>query len=160
MMLKFFLGVAIVALTSFIGYLLAKKYRQRKDFFSQFYEFNQRFLSELSYRRRPIREFASSYPYRGEFNEFLQEFFIGIDGGGGVDFPDFTFLSKEEKTLVLDYFAMLGRGDSLSQKGYFSSVKETLSTHMTKAAEVSKRYGDLYIKIGFLCGLLILILII
>lgn len=160
MMLKFLLGVAIVALTSFIGYLLAKKYRQRKDFFLQFYEFNERFLTELAYRRRPIREFVSSYAYRGDFNFLLVEFFSGIEERDAFDLPDLTFLSKEEKSFIFDYFSMLGRGDSLSQKGYFSSVKETLSSHVKSSANACKRYGDLYIKLGFLCGLLILILII
>ncbi len=160
MMIKFCLGVAIVALTSFIGYLLSKKYRQRKDFFIQLCTFNDRYLSELAYRRRPIREFASSYVYYGEFNALLQEFFLGIEEGADFNFPDYNFLSKEEKTLITDYFLMLGRGDSFSQKGYFSSLKETISSHTAKVTEDGKRYGDLYIKIGFLCGLLILILII
>lgn len=159
-MLKFLLGVAIIALTSFIGYLLAKKYRQRKEFFIQFCEFNERFLSELAYRRRPIREFASSYTYSGEFNELLEDFFRKIDEGTTFDFCEYSFLTPEEKSLVADYFSMLGRGDSFSQKGYFSSVKETLASLLKSSTDASKRYGDLYIKLGFLCGLLILILII
>ena len=53
-MIKFILGVAIICFTSFCGYVLAKKYRQRKNFFSQMNEFNERFLSEIAYYRRPI----------------------------------------------------------------------------------------------------------
>ena len=164
-MLKFFLGIAIVGLTSFIGYLLAKKYRQKKAFFMQLYEFNERFLSELSYRRRPIRELVASYAYQGEFKELLDDFFLSLDKKSSkdlavFDLPEYTFLTKEEKGLVADYFLMFGRGDSLSQKGYFSSLKDTLSSQAEKAADTCKRYGDLYMKIGFLCGLLILILII
>ncbi len=165
MMLKFLLGVAIVALTTFGGYLLAKKYRQRKQFFAQLWEFNERFLSEIAYYRRPIREFVAGYAYQGEFNTLLQEFFSGIDERSPndraiFDFPDYTFLTKEEKNAVEDYFLMLGKGDSVSQKGYFTAVKDTLSKLQAQSADACKRYGDLYIKIGFLCGLLILILII
>ena len=53
-MAKFLLGVAIVAFMSFLGYLLAKKYRKRRDFFVQFTLFNERFLSEISYYRRHL----------------------------------------------------------------------------------------------------------
>ena len=60
--------------------------------------------------------------------------------------------------MVEDYFLMLGKGDSLSQKGYFSSVKEPLLRLQNEAETTCKRYADLYIKLGFLCGLLILIL--
>ena len=74
--------------------------------------------------------------------------------------PDYDFLKKEEIALIGDYFSMLGKGDSISQKGYFSSVKEDLKILETEAVQTSKKYGDLYIKLGFLCGLFILILII
>ena len=55
---------------------------------------------------------------------------------------------------------MIGKGDSNSQKNYFTSVKETLSKLKKEAEENNKKYGDLYVKLGFLCGLLILILVI
>lgn len=164
-MLKFLLGIAIVAFTSFCGYLLAKKYRQRRLFFSQFREFNERFLSEIAYYRRPIREFAAGYSYRGEFNDLLGDFFDGIDDRSPnarafTDFPAYGFLKTEEKSIVEDYFLMLGKGDSASQKGYFTAVKDTLNKLQTESETACKRYGDLYVKIGFLCGLLILILIV
>ena len=164
-MLKFFLGILIVAFTSLCGHLLAKKYRQRRLFFRQFKEFNERFLSEIAYYRRPLKEFVSSYSYQGEFNEILKDFFVSLDektpakGIFGETFK-YSFLSEEEQRTVEDYFLMLGKGDSSSQKGYFSSVKDILSTMHSNAENAAKRYGDLYIKIGFLCGLLVLILIV
>ena len=163
MMQKFIVGIAVVAFTSFCGYFLARKYRQRKLFFKQLQEFNERFLSEISYYRRPIKEFASKYVYKGDFDELLQDFFALIQSrerveAGLLDSPKYAFLKAEEKRVVEDYFLMLGKGDSVSQKGYFSSVKETLSRLQSDAETACKRYGDLYIKLGFLCGLLILIL--
>ncbi|MBE5746683.1 MAG: hypothetical protein E7352_00700 [Clostridiales bacterium] len=164
MMQKFIIGVALVAFTSFCGYFLARKYRQRKLFFKQFQEFNERFLSEIAYYRRPIREFASKYTYKGEFDMLLKDFFTTLENRAimqaeFLDLPVYSFLKSEEKRIVEDYFLMLGKGDSASQKGYFSSVKESLARLQKESEETCKRYGDLYIKIGFLCGLLILILI-
>ena len=75
-----------------------------------------------------------------------------------IDESKYSFLKREEKRVVEDYFLMLGKGDSISQKGYFSSVKQSLSALQIDAETACKRYGDLYIKLGFLCGLLILIL--
>ena len=72
MMIKFFLGVAIVGFCSFCGYLFAKKYRQRKLFFSQLATFNERFINEISYYRRPLVQFASAYAYKGEFSLLLE----------------------------------------------------------------------------------------
>ena len=164
-MTKFLFGVAIVAFTSFCGYFLAKKFRQRKLFFAQFWEFNERFLTEIAYYRRPLNEFVWKYVYKEEFEFLLQEFLNGLSQRSTldreiVDLPAFSFLTKEEKRVVSDYFLMLGKGDSASQKSYFSSVKETLKKLQTDADTACKRYGDLYVKLGFLCGLLILILIV
>ncbi len=164
-MAKFLLGMAIVAFTSFCGYVLAKKYRKRKLFFSQLKTFNERFLSEISYYRRPLGEFVGKYVYKGEFDEFLHEYFSSLeeysqDQAQVVSFEGFEFLTDEEKAVVEDYFKMLGRGDSASQKVYFSSIKEQLVKLLSQAESTYKKYGDLYIKLGFLCGLLILILII
>ena len=164
-MLKFLLGIAVIAFTTFCGYLLAKKYRIRKQFFTQLQEFNERFLSEIAYYKRPLREFIAGYAYQGEFDVALQEFVMGLENGSFhertlSELPTYAFLTQEEQRFVSDYFLMLGRGDTISQKGYFSSVKEPLAKFQTKATEASKKYGDLYVKIGFLCGLLLLILMI
>ena len=165
MMWKFLLGVTIVSFSSFCGYLLAKKYRQRRQFFSQFREFNERFLTEIAYYRRPIGQFIVSYAYQGEFDELLKEYFADIESCSASDrglssFPEYTFLTQEEKSFLADYFLMLGKGDSGSQRNYFSSMKDQIAKWQIESAEQCKRYGDLYVKIGFLCGLLVLILII
>lgn len=164
-MVKFLLGIVIVAFTSYFGFVLAKKYRKRKLFFTQFKEFNERFLNEVSYYRRPLGEFAFQYVYKGEFQIFLHDFFAEIDELSQsehrkIAFDGFEFLKTEDKNLVEDYFKMLGKGDSASQKTYFSAAKERIAKFCAEAENEYKKYGDLYVKLGFLCGLLILILII
>ncbi len=164
-MIKFLLGVAIVAFFSFCGHLLAKKYRQRSSFFKQFKEFNERFLSEIAYYRRPLKDFVTEYAYEGEFGELLKDYFSAIDDRTQVEFllsqrDKYSFLNEDERRTVEDYFLMLGKGDSTSQKGYFGSVKEKLTSLRSEAESAAKRYGDLYVKLGFLFGLLILILIV
>ena len=54
---------------------------------------------------------------------------------------------------------MIGKSDSVAQKAYFSSLKDILKKAENESLQESKKYGDLYIKMGFLFGLLILILI-
>ena len=164
-MIKIILGISIVAFTSFCGYILSAKYRRRKEFFRQFNEFNERFLSEISYYRRPIADFIAQYSYKSEFNELLHLFYerISKEEDEEISLTEascFHFLLNDEKSFVDNYFLMLGRGDSISQKGYFTSMKEKILSLRSEAENQSKRYGDLYVKLGFLCGLLILILII
>ena len=163
MMQKFIVGIALIAFTTFCGHFLARKYRQRKQFFKELQTFNERFLSEIAYYRRPIKEFVAKYTYKGDFDELLHDYFAAMQTrdkteNGLLENPKYAFLRAEEKRVVEDYFLMLGKGDSTSQKGYFSSVKEPLSRLQKETETACKQYGDLYIKLGFLCGLLILIL--
>ena len=164
-MLKFFVGIALIGFTTFCGYLLARKYRKRKDFFRQLREFNDRFIGEISYFRRPIEEFVAIYSYQGDFDALLKSFFYALKFSHTsdrllLDLSNESFLIEEEKHLVEDYFLTLGKGDTLSQKSYFSSVKERLIKLESETEKQAKKYGDLYIKMGFLFGLLLLILIV
>ena len=164
-MIKFLLCIAIVAFTSLCGYLLAKKYRQKKNFFTQMVVFNERFLSELTYFRRPIHEFVFSYTYHDEFLQLLKDYSRAnlkhnVNMHEILNDSTYSFLKNDEKKIVLNYFSMLGKADSAAQKTYFSSMKEILRSAEIGAITNYQKYGSLYIKIGFLIGLLILILII
>ncbi len=164
-MTKVVLGILIVCFTTFCGHTLAKKYRQRKDFFRQLNGLNERFLSEISYFKRPLKEFLGGYPLTGEFSELIEEYAQYLESGKqeeiySSDFAEISFLTADEKSFVRDYFLTLGRGDSASQKAYFSSVKSTLTGYKNGSEEACKRYGDLYIKLGFLFGLAVLVLIV
>ena len=164
-MLKFIVGIALIAFTTFCGYLLSGKYRKRKAFFRQLRGFNDRFINEISYFRRPIEEFVAAYLYDGDFALLLKSYFYRLKSNVSQDktvleLSNVTFLSEEERHLVEEYFLMLGKGDSLSQRNYFSSVREKLVKIENETELQAKKYGDLYIKIGFLCGLLFLILIV
>ena len=165
MTVKFLLGLVIIGFTSYCGYLLSRKYRVRALFFKQLREFNDRFLNEMSYYRRPLVEFFGKYSYKGEFGFLLDDFLSNLRSGQVFydklfESADYDFIKKDEKSFIADYLSMLGKGDSNSQKAYFSSIKDSVKTMETQAQETGKKYTDLYIKLGFLCGLFILILII
>ena len=163
-MLKFIVGIAIVAFSSFCGYMLAGKYRKKKEFFVQFALFNERFIAELSYYKRPIKEFSSQYNYKGEFEILLQEFLNTLSSHDYL-FNEWTlssqffFLNEDEKRILSEYFITLGRSDTQSQKNYFFTAKDRLNSMRDEAEKTCTRYADLYVKLGFLCGLFILILI-
>ena len=164
-MVKFFLGVAIVVFSTFCGYLLSKKYRKRKLFYEQYFTFNQRFLSEITYYKRPIIDFLQENVYKAEFSYVLEEFILLTTQqtpmqGCLLEDSAFSFLPKEEKKDIEDYFQMLGKGDSLSQKNYFSAKGESIEIVRKTAEDQAKKYGDLYVKLGFLFGLFVLILIV
>ena len=161
---KILLSIVIVMFSTFCGYVFTKKYRKKKKFFMQMCEFNERYLNEIAYLRRPLAEFVSQQRFKEEFAALLEEFFARLQEDKRVvgvfeENTIYEFLNKEEKETIEEYFEMLGKGDSISQKTYFSAIREKMNILRKSAEENCKKYGDLYIKLGFLCGLFIVILL-
>ncbi len=155
MWIKILICICVIAFCTTIGYAVAGKYRARRKFYDQFYEFNERYLNELSYARKPLSAFLKEYEYTGDFAKTLS---------GCVENRNctvtYSYLTKEENAACADYFSMLGKGDSHSQKAYFSSRKPMLEEKRNEGEKQAKARGSLYLKLGLLLGLAIVILII
>lgn len=164
--MKLIIGIAIVCFCGYCGVFFSKKYRKRKAFFGQFSSFNERFINEVSYYRRPLSDFANGFSYKGEFGALLFAYFDDLKQNSTKNsamdrcFSAYDFLSSEEKKFTADYFQMLGAGDSHSQKSYFSGATSTLTEWKNKTSSDAEKYGGLYLKLGVLLGLTILIVLI
>ncbi len=153
--LKLLIGVCIVAFCVFLGYLAASKYRSRRDFYTQFHAFNERYCNELAYARKPLGEFLAQFGETGDFYKSLQRF-----AKTRTCAFDYSYLTREEREGCVDYCDMLGRGDSFSQSGYFSSKRGALSEKKAESEKEAKARGELYLKLGLLAGLAFVILIV
>ena len=159
--MKIIVGIAVVAFTTYCGWFLSRKYRRRKKFFLDMQEFNLSFLEEISYSKRPFEAFCARRHYTGGFGELLEEvlFQRAEKKTAKISMDEYTFLLVDERVFVGEYFQTVGRADSQSQKGYFSNAKTKLDSLKSKGEEDSKRYTDLYTKLGFLAGLAIMIIL-
>ncbi len=153
--IKFVLGILIVLFCTFLGYLFAAKYRERKSFFAQMYELNEKYLAELKYARKPLAKFLSDMNFKGDFAQVIK----GFTADRSISLK-YSYLSKEEQAEAEEYLKMLGRGDSHSQNGYFSAQSEELLARKNKSEKEAKSYTDLYLKLGLLAGLAFVILIV
>lgn len=155
MWLKFLLSVLIIAFCILLGYFAAEKWRSRKKFYLQYCLFHERYLNELTYARKPLPSFLKEYSYSGDFAKILKTFSERQEWG---KYP--SFLTKEEQDFCKNYFSMLGKGDAVSQKNFFSAQSATLSDKRSLSEKEAKSRGELYLKLGLLAGFAIVILII
>lgn len=153
MWLKIVLCIGIIAFSTGLGYLFSGKYRARKKFYTQFCVFNERYLNELTYTRKPLSAFLKEYEYAGDFGKTV----AGAEQR--ADEIKYTYLSKEERKECGDYFRMLGKGDSASQKNFFAAQKAALEAKRADSEKQAKTRSGLYLKLGLLAGLAIVILI-
>ena len=164
-MFKILLGIAVLFFSTFCGYFFSKKYRNRKDFFVKMSAFNDCFLNEIFYYKRPLSEVVKESSLKGGFGLFASYFLKNLSRpnlllDSKVALENMGCFSKDEQEFILRYFSSLGKGDSRAQTQYFLSIKTSLNEYMDRAKADYSRYGKLYLKLGFLSGLAILVLII
>ena len=145
MWLKILICIAVIAFFTGLGYLISGKYRARKKFYTQFCAFNERYLNELTFTRKPLSSFLKEFEYTGDFGKTIE---AAEKREGEIKY---SYLSKEEKKL--------GKGDSASQKNFFAAQKAKLEEKRTDSEKQAKARSELYLKLGLLLGLAIVILI-
>ncbi|MCI9009698.1 MAG: hypothetical protein HFE27_00745 [Clostridia bacterium] len=155
MWLKFLVSICVIAFCVFLGYLASAKFRLRKKYFVQLATFNERYLNELSYARKPLSDFLREYPYNGDFAKTIGAIAQRQDAR-----PKLGYLNKDEKKYCADYFEMLGKGDAVSQKSFYSAQTGQLEEKKTVSEREAKSRGELYLKLGLLAGLAFVILIV
>lgn len=155
MWIKSLLAVCVVAFGTGMGYFAAGKWRARKQFYVQFLSFHERYLNELNYARKPLGEFLTQYTYTGDFEKLVRSF-----EKERAARAEYRYLTKEERSECANYFSMLGKGDVVSQKGYFSAQTAGLTQKCESSRKEAKARGELYLKLGLLAGLAAVILIV
>lgn len=150
-MIKILLSIALVILCSGGGWALTRKYKFRKDFFYQMSLFNARLINEVSYTKMPIAAFIEKYTFSGDFGRLLQEIKAK---GTSAEGCNFSYLTQEDQSFVRDYFLMVGKSDAMSQKEYLSSIGAETERLRSESNEECKRRMNLYIRLGFLIGLI------
>ena len=91
MWLKILICIAVIAFFTGLGYLISGKYRARKKFYTQFCAFNERYLNELTFTRKPLSSFLKEFEYTGDFGKTIE---AAEKREGEIKY---SYLSKEEK---------------------------------------------------------------
>lgn len=154
-MISYILYVCIVLFLTYIGYFLSGKYRLKKNFYKEWVRFHRAFLNDMEYIRRPLPELFERFSAKGEFEKILETYQKEHFLQGNI-----PFLNKEENGFLSEYFSFLGRSDFTGQKEYFSAAGKSLEDTYAAAEKDAAKYTDLYIKLGFLLGIAIVILLV
>lgn len=105
------------------------------------YEFNERLLLNMKYSRASVSVIAEDYPYMKKL----------LNGENPLDGEDGEFLSL--------YIGSIGTTDALSQIDYLNERKAAIRKYKEESAAESKKYSSLYVKIFFMVGVLIAVLL-
>ena len=109
--------------------------------FAELYEFNEQLILTLKFSRASIEKIAASF-------KFVPDILKG-------ESP----LSGNDAEFLKDYTDNLGKTDALSQVDYLSERKTLLKKYKEESFTDYKKYNSLYVKIFFLIGVLIAVLL-
>ena len=149
-----FLAV-IPILTAILGYLFSVKYGQVRDFWDKFGFWHKKIKSEIAFSQNSLPEIFGDSEKSDVFSDCAREYV-----NGNKKFDKLKFLSNEETEFLNKYLQNLGRTDKDSQLNFLNSFESELEKFIHNAEHKSKTYRPLCVKLGFLIGLIIFILLI
>lgn len=145
----------IPILTAILGYLFSVKYGQIRDFWDKFGFWHKKIKAEIAFSQNSLPEIFGDIKKTDAFSDCVREYINGND-----KFDKLKFLSDEETEFLNKYLQNLGRTDKDSQLNFLNSFEPELEKFIHNAENKSKTYRPLYVKLGFLLGLIIFILLI
>lgn len=128
-------------MTTALGILLSASKKKKMQVFSELYEFNEQLILNLKFTKSPVNKVAEGFKFVPDI----------LQGKKVLDGKDGEFIT--------DYAVNLGKSDALSQIDYLNGRKSALTKYRDESAETYKKYSSLYVKIFFMVGVLMAVLL-
>ena len=152
--MRLFLGIVLLFFCLFVGYCVSGKYYFRRLFYTDFLNFNTVFGHEIAFKQTTIIDILKNQTQKSDFFVLLNDFVLKQK----KEF-DCTYLTNQEKSFVYEYLEKLGRFDKETQLEYIRGVNEIIVEKHQNSILDEKKYKTLYIKLSFLIGLILLIIV-
>ena len=150
-----FLGIIAIIISVGISISLSQKYVARRKYFDEFYSFNLRLKTEVAFSQKTIISLIEEINTdKSFFYDKLKMQFgdIEVQNEG-------TFLKKNELEYLDVYLQTIGKSDKNTQLKFLDKIDLELGQEVKKAKEEEIKYKSLYVKLGFLIGIAILIIL-
>ncbi|MBO5926316.1 MAG: hypothetical protein J6Q38_01995 [Clostridia bacterium] len=152
--LKVFIGVISILTAVKIGKNKADAKKECYFYFQNMLFLCDKIISDLSYKKSNLYEILN---YKYSSNEFIKTVNSFIKRNP-LYVPE--FLSFEESMFVQNYFSSLGTLDSNTQIKNLEAFKDEIKKIYNEKYQDFKKYYTLFMKLGFVSGLTLFILVI
>ncbi len=129
------------------------KFCDKRKFYQDFLTFNNKIKNEIAYSMNTIPNVLSENKRSGTFYTLLNKYLVSKS-----EFViNEKYLNDDEKTFTKNYFDVIGKSDRDSQLEFISSISTQIEDKVNASIADEKKYKGLYLKLGFLIGLVALI---
>lgn len=148
-----YFGIISLVICTFCGYRLSLKFSERRKFFVDFYNFNEKLINEVSFSQKSLLSLCDSEDKSAsDFGLLINKTIKGEE----YTFP--TYLKNSDKLLFNEFGEAIGKSDKVSQLNFLSSKRKEISDIKDICYAEEKKYKKLYVKLGVLFGLIFLIM--
>ena len=149
------IGIIFIGICTFLGHKISLKYVKRKNFYLDFNTFNKTLTTELNFSKSSLKSIFSNFENKnGDFYSYINNYFNTTDKKICLD-----YLSNDEKQFIKEYFMSISDVDSESLKNFVGLSSVKINDNLKLATTDEKKYRTLYLKLGFLVGLIALIVL-
>ena len=147
-MLNLILGIVITVISTLVGKNVTDNYKRKFNLFSDMEILNNNFIVNLNYNKNNLNKFLKTIDEKSEVDKIVSRNL----------YP--SYLSVDEKTFIENYFNEVGKHGYLSEKEFLNSSSEKIKEYKSKSKADAEKFSSLGEKVGFLFGVIFLILII
>ncbi len=140
-----------------VGRLTSKRFEKRSYYFDDLDAFCTAFKNNLTFEKSDLKQIFQRFPYKSE--EFYADCvdFCETFCYGGIKK---SFFCKDDETVVSEFFSSLGRYDYDTQLSLLGSMGSKIKSKATACRDALQKNGALFVKLGFLFGLCMGVLLI
>lgn len=149
-------GALILLLCTYLGYIFSRKYALKSDFYTSFNDFNEKIKNEVRFTQGSVLYVLKGY--EGKTDDFFSIIRLRLNNKS-VEKLKPKYLNDSEWRFLIAYCDEVGTGDRNSQIVFLESIDATVKNSLKKANEERVKYKNLCVKLGFLVGLMVFIII-
>ena len=157
-MLKIFIGIIMVAISTFVGKKFTSKYTERVKFFRSLSDFNSALIRDLAYKKDGLLAALSEEYGYSEFDGYLKEVYKAYLNDSDIPSPP-EFITQSDARNIVEYFKNIGGYGEVAEKDFLNAKREEFLEKTTELKEFSKKFSSLGSKLGFALGATLFIVI-
>lgn len=137
---------------TFIGLMLTKRLTRRRKYFEELILLVNTLIGDFRFKQNSVSSILKSFS-ADAIKSTVAEFTAFADGAERELKLSRQDLTKREYNVVYEIFSALGTYDLDTQVFMLDSYKTKLNEFYEAAKDTESRYGKVYVKLGFLFGL-------
>lgn len=144
-----FVSIIFLALSTILGVIFSLNFSKKSNFFSSFLLFHKKYINELNFSQRSLISLIKELDNENDFNNMLSDYINKQEFNCQI-----KYLNDEEASLLKSYFSNLGLFDKTTLLNLYNGYTLKIEKMYENAIADEKKYKSLYVKVGFLIGLI------